>query len=166
MRPHNGLRQKQRFKSVGAKTRIRLTVFCQPLLRISLRLERVAMVSVWLYVPNLIGYVRILSGLAAFWVCRNPSSWATFFCLYAFSYGLDAVDGVAARALGQTSRLGAVLDMVTDRFCTAALLALLSCVYTSGPLPPVLFIFLMVLDVVSHWTQMYRCGRMGDDNGG
>lgn len=113
----------------------------------------------WLYVPNLIGYVRIISGLAAFWVCHDPASWSTFFVLYAFSYGLDAVDGVAARALGQTSRLGAVLDMVTDRFCTAALLALLSAVYTSGPLRPAVFTYLMVLDVVSHWAQMYRCAQ-------
>jgi len=35
--------------------------------------------------------------------------------LYAVSCLLDAVDGQAARALGQTSKFGAVLDMVTDR---------------------------------------------------
>ena len=35
--------------------------------------------------------------------------------LYFVSCILDAVDGQAARALGQTSKFGAVLDMVTDR---------------------------------------------------
>jgi hypothetical protein len=35
--------------------------------------------------------------------------------LYGISCLLDAVDGQAARALGQTSKFGAVLDMVTDR---------------------------------------------------
>lgn len=35
--------------------------------------------------------------------------------LYTVSCLLDAVDGHAARALGQTSKFGAVLDMVTDR---------------------------------------------------
>jgi CDP-diacylglycerol--inositol 3-phosphatidyltransferase len=35
--------------------------------------------------------------------------------LYGVSCLLDAVDGQAARALGQTSKFGAVLDMVTDR---------------------------------------------------
>src|SRR5882724_7003147 len=35
--------------------------------------------------------------------------------LYGISCLLDAVDGPAARALGQTSKFGAVLDMVTDR---------------------------------------------------
>lgn len=35
--------------------------------------------------------------------------------LYGVSCLLDAVDGYAARALNQTSKFGAVLDMVTDR---------------------------------------------------
>jgi hypothetical protein len=35
---------------------------------------------------------------------------------YVISCLLDAVDGMAARALGQPSRFGAVLDMVTDRW--------------------------------------------------
>lgn len=34
---------------------------------------------------------------------------------YCVSCLLDAFDGHAARALGQTSKFGAVLDMVTDR---------------------------------------------------
>lgn len=34
---------------------------------------------------------------------------------YVISCLLDAVDGQVARALGQTSKFGAVLDMVTDR---------------------------------------------------
>jgi CDP-diacylglycerol--inositol 3-phosphatidyltransferase len=36
--------------------------------------------------------------------------------LYGVSCLLDAVDGMAARALDQTSKFGAVLDMVTDRY--------------------------------------------------
>jgi len=36
--------------------------------------------------------------------------------LYGVSCLLDAVDGQAARALEQTSKFGAVLDMVTDRY--------------------------------------------------
>lgn len=109
---------------------------------------------VWLFVPNLIGYVRIISGLLAFVAARDPARWAEFFLLYAFSYSLDAVDGVAARKLGQTSRLGAVLDMVTDRFCTAGLLSVLAALY---PAWHWVFTFLMILDIVSHWAQMYRC---------
>ena len=39
------------------------------------------------------------------------------YCTWAYvvSCLLDAVDGQAARALQQTSKFGAVLDMVTDR---------------------------------------------------
>lgn len=114
------------------------------------------MVSTWLYVPNLIGYVRIITGLAAFMYAFDKSQHGTFFMLYAFSYALDAVDGVAARALKQTSRFGAVLDMVTDRFCTAGLLAVLAHLFQEHPLHYV-FIWLMILDIVSHWAQMYRC---------
>jgi CDP-diacylglycerol--inositol 3-phosphatidyltransferase len=36
--------------------------------------------------------------------------------LYAVSSFLDVADGQAARRLGQTSKFGAVLDMVTDRY--------------------------------------------------
>ena len=35
---------------------------------------------------------------------------------YCVSQLLDAVDGHAARYLGQASKFGAVLDMVTDRY--------------------------------------------------
>jgi CDP-diacylglycerol--inositol 3-phosphatidyltransferase len=64
-------------------------------------------------VPNLIGYLRVITGLAAFYVAFEPAQYATFFWLYGFSYALDAVDGVAARHLKQMSRFGAVLDMVS-----------------------------------------------------
>jgi CDP-diacylglycerol--inositol 3-phosphatidyltransferase len=89
--------------------------------------------NVFLFVPNLIGkspYITDRSGrdlilsrttgytrviLAAFslhYMRSHPK-----FCsvLYGVSCLLDAVDGQAARALGQTSKFGAVLDMVTDR---------------------------------------------------
>lgn len=65
--------------------------------------------AVWFYVPNLIGYVRIITGLAAFWYAfpgpaHDTLNWQAFFWLYGVSYMLDAVDGVAARKLGQVSR--------------------------------------------------------------
>ena len=116
---------------------------------------------VWLFVPNLIGYVRILSALAAFPLAFSPTRWHYFFWLYGVSYALDAVDGVAARALGQTSRFGAVLDMVTDRFCTAGLLAVLARLLPDWS---AVFVFLLILDISSHWVQMYRCGgREGEE---
>ncbi|SRR6266404_4911099 len=62
------------------------------------------------------GYSRIiLAGLALHYMSYHPKYCTLLYCL---SCLLDAVDGQAARALGQTSKFGAVLDMVTDR-CVA-----------------------------------------------
>lgn len=60
------------------------------------------------------GYTRvIMAGLSLHYMSYHP-----IYCtlLYSVSCLLDAVDGQAARALGQTSKFGAVLDMVTDRW--------------------------------------------------
>ena len=60
------------------------------------------------------GYTRIiLAGLSLHYMSYHPR-----YCtiLYGVSCLLDALDGHAARALGQTSKFGAVLDMVTDRY--------------------------------------------------
>ncbi|KAG5653975.1 hypothetical protein H0H81_008843 [Sphagnurus paluster] len=70
--------------------------------------------NVFLFVPNLIGYARVLlAGLSLHFMTYHPK-----YCTLAYGISclLDAVDGMAARALDQTSKFGAVLDMVTDRF--------------------------------------------------
>jgi len=59
------------------------------------------MVHVFLYVPNLIGYARVISGLVS--MTYGLSDPWMFVWIYTFSMGLDAVDGVAARALNQSS---------------------------------------------------------------
>lgn len=59
------------------------------------------------------GYSRvILAGLSLHFMSYHPK-----YCTLAYvvSCLLDAVDGQVARALNQTSKFGAVLDMVTDR---------------------------------------------------
>ncbi|KAK7693355.1 CDP-diacylglycerol-inositol 3-phosphatidyltransferase [Cerrena zonata] len=69
--------------------------------------------NVFLFVPNLIGYFRIiLAGVALHFMNYHPK-----YCTIAYGISclLDAADGHAARALKQTSKFGAVLDMVTDR---------------------------------------------------
>lgn len=91
--------------------------------------------NVFLFIPNLIGawyslpafwtwpthsmlgYCRIiLAGLALHFMSYHPK-----YCTLAYGISclLDAADGHAARALGQASKFGAVLDMVTDR-CVCA----------------------------------------------
>ena len=67
--------------------------------------------SVLLYVPQLIGWLRVAMMVTAVTNRSNP-------CLvcgaYLASLTLDMVDGAAARALGQTSRFGEVLDVTID----------------------------------------------------
>uniref|UniRef100_A0A3P9KGS8 CDP-diacylglycerol--inositol 3-phosphatidyltransferase n=1 Tax=Oryzias latipes TaxID=8090 RepID=A0A3P9KGS8_ORYLA len=67
--------------------------------------------KVLLYWPNIIGYLRISLVFGACSACGTP---AVFLGLYSASAALDGVDGWLARRLGQTSRLGAWLDVVVD----------------------------------------------------
>eukprot|EP00898_Chlorokybus_atmophyticus_P008439 jgi/Chlat1/8597/Chrsp86S08020 len=108
------------------------------------------MVSVYLYVPNLIGYARVAFAMTAFALAFKDK--ALFVILYFLSFACDELDGRFARLLNQTSSFGAVLDMVTDRVCTASLLFTLSHLYKEHFL---LFLGLMVLDIASHWLRMY-----------
>lgn len=72
--------------------------------------------------------------------------------LYSVSCLLDALDGVAARYFQQSTRFGAVLDMVTDRCTTACLLVFLS---SAWPRWALLFQGLISLDLASHYMHMY-----------
>eukprot|EP00798_Chlamydomonas_sp_ICE-L_P000142 gene142-5396_t len=112
--------------------------------------------QVLLYVPNLIGYVRVAFALYAFSVAfTNPGHCILF---YFASFVCDELDGRFARMLSQTSTLGAVLDMVTDRLATTGLLTLLAIQYPSYLF---LFISLVFLDIFSHWFQMYSTLLVG-----
>lgn len=105
--------------------------------------------SVYLYIPNILGYMRILLNVVAFALCF--SSKLLFAILYFISFVCDGVDGWLARKFNQVSTFGAVLDMVTDRVSTACLLAVLSQLYRPG----LIFLALLGLDIASHWLQMY-----------
>eukprot|EP00252_Welwitschia_mirabilis_P008711 TRINITY_DN20806_c0_g1_i1.p1 TRINITY_DN20806_c0_g1~~TRINITY_DN20806_c0_g1_i1.p1 ORF type:complete len:189 (+),score=13.34 TRINITY_DN20806_c0_g1_i1:278-844(+) len=67
---------------------------------------------IYFYVPNLIGYARILANILAFKVCFTEKRFFT--ALYFISFVCDELDGRFARLLNQASTFGAVLDMVTD----------------------------------------------------
>ncbi|KAK9799740.1 hypothetical protein WJX73_006970 [Symbiochloris irregularis] len=105
--------------------------------------------NIYLYVPNLIGYARIAFSLYAFAVALvSPRLCVVFYFL---GFVCDDLDGRFARLLNQTSSLGVVLDMVTDRLATAGLLTILCMLYPSWY---TLFLGLLMLDVGSHWLQM------------
>ncbi|PWZ01385.1 hypothetical protein BCV70DRAFT_73113 [Testicularia cyperi] len=106
--------------------------------------------NVFLFVPNLIGYARVvLAALSLYFMKGNPKVCTL---LYGVSCLLDAFDGMAARALGQSTKFGAVLDMVTDRCTTACLLCFLTAAY---PRCAIIFQGLITLDFSSHYIHMY-----------
>ncbi|KAJ0233586.1 CDP-diacylglycerol--inositol 3-phosphatidyltransferase 2 [Hirschfeldia incana] len=111
--------------------------------------QRPAKLSVYLYIPNIVGYMRVILNCIAFAVCFSNKT--LFSLLYFFSFCCDAVDGWCARKFNQVSTFGAVLDMVTDRVSTACLLVILSQIYR----PSLVFLSLLALDIASHWLQMY-----------
>jgi phosphatidylglycerophosphate synthase len=79
------------------------------------------------YVPNLIGYGRVISTIVSFLLMiAFPERWFLATWLYIFSFVGDLFDGMVARKLNQTSEFGGLLDMVTDRCSTLGLLFVLS----------------------------------------
>ena len=78
--------------------------------------------------------------------------------LYSVSCLLDALDGIAARYFQQSTKFGAVLDMVTDRCTTACLLVFLASAF---PRWSILFQGLISLDLASHYMHMYATLSMG-----
>ena len=107
-------------------------------------------VMVFLYIPNIIGYLRFVALFASFFTYQTCPVLTVV--LYGISQALDAFDGMAARKFNQCSRFGAVLDMVCDRASNGVFLAILA-----ATIPQYSWIFLsdIALDLVSHWYQMY-----------
>ena len=102
------------------------------------------------YYANIMDYFRVISAMFAFYISKKDP--ICFIICYFISFILDAFDGMVARAAHQTSKLGATLDMVTDRISTAGLLAVLSGFY---PDYSTYFVYLIMLDVGSHWLQTH-----------
>lgn len=115
--------------------------------------------NVFFFIPNLIGYSRIL--LAVISLYYMPAHSLSCMILYIISQLLDALDGLAARHFNQSTRFGAVLDMVTDRCTTSCLLCYLCSAY-----PPWTWCFqaLVSLDLASHYMHMYATLREGGES--
>ena len=105
---------------------------------------------VFLFIPNIIGYLRFVALFYCFFTYLDRPLLTVLF--YGISQSLDAFDGMAARYFDQSTRFGAVLDMVCDRASNGVFLAIMASVY-----PEWSWIFLgdIALDLVSHWYQMY-----------
>ena len=127
--------------------------------------------DVLLFVPNLIGYFRVVCSIVCFVLMMTyPTMAMEAITLYILSFAGDLFDGWAARKFNQCSDYGALLDMVTDRCSTAGLLFVLGCeaaakasAMEASEQPtglsldqqPIVFQFLLMLDVASHWCQMH-----------
>ena len=112
--------------------------------------------NIFLFIPNLIGYSRIILAIASLYYM--PLHPRTCTILYAVSCLLDALDGVAARKFQQSTKFGAVLDMVTDRCTTSCLLVFLASAF---PRWSIVFQGLISLDLASHYMHMYATLTMG-----
>lgn len=110
------------------------------------------LVSVSLQLRHMIklGYTRVVFVIASLYYM--PYHPRTCSLLYSVSCLLDALDGAAARRLGQSTRFGAVLDMITDRCTTTCLLVFLA---TAFPRWSIIFQALISLDYSSHYIHMY-----------
>ena len=106
--------------------------------------------NIFLFVPNLIGYARIFLALLSFWFM--PTNHVMAGWCYILSGLLDAFDGHAARTFNQSTKFGAMLDMLTDRCATMCLLATLGTFY-----PRWLFFFQMsmTIDMSCHWIHLH-----------
>ena len=112
--------------------------------------KKVTPVDVLCYYANIMDYFRVIASMYAFYISKKDP--VLFVICYFISFILDAFDGMVARAAHQTSKLGATLDMVTDRISTAGLLAVLSGFYEEYS---TIFVYLIMLDVGSHWLQTH-----------
>ncbi|KAK6437905.1 phosphatidylinositol synthase 1 (CDP-alcohol phosphatidyltransferase1) [Oleoguttula sp. CCFEE 5521] len=112
--------------------------------------------NIFLFVPNLIGYLRIVLAVGSLYFMPLHPRRCSF--LYSVSCLLDALDGMAARKFSQSTRFGAVLDMITDRCTTSCLLVFLA---VAKPAYSAIFQGLISLDFASHYMHMYATLVMG-----
>lgn len=111
--------------------------------------------NIFLFIPNLIGYARIILAFISFYFM--PFNCIIASLCYVTSALLDAFDGHAARAFNQSTKFGAMLDMLTDRCGTTCLIVTLCYFY-----PKYMFLFQtsIFIDIFCHWiflhSQMLR----------
>lgn len=115
--------------------------------------------NVFLFIPNIIGYLRIiLLGLSCYYIIDQHR---LGMALYIISNSLDAIDGLAARLFHQTSILGTMLDMLTDRMSTMCLLITLSHIYVEYFR---IIMLLLVIDITSHWLHFFAAKLQGKES--
>lgn len=115
--------------------------------------------NIFLFVPNIIGYGRIILAIISFYYM--PFDHVKASLCYLLSGLLDAFDGYAARWLNQATKFGAILDQLTDRCATMCLLVTLSYFY---PAYMLFFQLSMTIDIASHWIHLQTSLMQGKTN--
>ncbi|XP_022204805.1 CDP-diacylglycerol--inositol 3-phosphatidyltransferase [Nilaparvata lugens] len=112
--------------------------------------------NIFLFVPNLIGYSRVILLIASFYFM--PTNHVISCWLYVISGLLDAIDGHAARIFDQSTKFGAMLDQLTDRCSTTGLCVTLSYFY-----PQYMFFFQLssAIDISCHWIYLHSSMLQG-----
>lgn len=114
------------------------------------------MANIFLYVPNIIGYIRIILLILALYYALSDFEKTIIF--YLLSQFLDAFDGFAARLLNQSTMFGSMLDQLTDRVSSLCLIMTLGHLYPSYHL---IFQLLVALDISSHWLHFFSSTVQG-----
>ncbi|KAG7197618.1 hypothetical protein KM043_013400 [Ampulex compressa] len=106
--------------------------------------------NIFFFVPNIIGFGRIILALISFYFM--PINYVIASWCYVISALLDAVDGHAARYFDQSTKFGAILDQLTDRVGTMCLMATLCIFY---PNYAFWFQLSMTIDIACHWIYLH-----------
>ncbi|KAJ3639251.1 hypothetical protein Zmor_003931 [Zophobas morio] len=106
--------------------------------------------NVFIFVPNIIGYARVILALISFYYM--PTNYVLAVVCYVTSALLDAFDGHAARYFNQSTKFGAMLDQLTDRCGTMGLCMVLAKFY-----PDYMFWFILscCIDIACHWIYLH-----------
>lgn len=104
----------------------------------------------WLYIPNVIGYFRIIF---LFLFLISEDSFYKFLCMLC-SLSLDGLDGRMARYLNQSSLFGARLDVIID-ICSVGLLTFYVSSLYNNKLASNLFILTGSYEIICHLSILY-----------
>ncbi|GAB1861537.1 CDP-diacylglycerol--inositol 3-phosphatidyltransferase [Camponotus japonicus] len=106
--------------------------------------------NIFLFVPNIIGFGRVILALISFYFM--PTNYIIATWCYIVSALLDAIDGHAARYYNQSTKFGAILDQLTDRVGTMCLMVTLCLFY---PTYTFWFQLSMCIDITCHWIYLH-----------
>ena len=98
-----------------------------------------------LTIPNVLSFLRLLGVPVFLWLILVPEADGWAFALLVVSGATDWLDGTIARATGQISRLGQLLDPLADRLYIAATLVGLA---LRGIIPWWLVVVLLARDAI------------------